>query len=97
MISEMADKLKARATRIPRKLLKRSDPILTIKVWANGMYFAEHDGLDEAVPNMSVAAITNTAILLDMLAEMCGEYAKSRKIMDDEDVLVPLEEAEGVH
>jgi len=97
MYGEMPSKAKAKFTRIPTKSLKRSDPILTIKVWANGMYFAEHDGLDDAIPNMSVPAIMNTAILLDMLANTCSEYAKAKKVMDDEDQLVPLREAKGVH
>ncbi len=94
---DMVNRLKARTAKIPRKLLKRSDPILTIKVWANGMYFMDHDALDEAIPHMAVPAIVNTSLLLEMIAETCSQYAKSRKIMDCEDISVALDLAKGVH
>jgi len=97
MYSEMADKRKLNIKRIPRGLVKRSDPVLTIKIWANGMYFMEHDGLDEAIPYMAVPAIVSTSLLLEMLAETCSEYAKSRKIMDSEDISVALDQAKGIH
>jgi len=97
MYSEMTDKRIVKFTKIPARLLKRSDPILTIKVWANGMYYAEHDNLDEAIPRMAAPAVMNTSLLLEMLAEMCAEFAKAKKLIDRDDVSIALAEAKGIH